>query len=114
MRGRSRSSAKRVWPVTLATASTFRSALPMTRRPSAPTIEALLGGRRVLASHPGGGQLHRLVDLEISCTPAEVAGQRVLDLLPSGLGTLGEQGKGGEDRKSTRLNSSHQLISYAV
>src|SRR5207249_7181558 len=31
-----------------------------------------------------------------------------------GLGTAAERDNGGEDRKSTRLNSSHVSISYAV
>src|SRR5581483_3551221 len=48
MRGRARSSAKRVAPVTLAAASTLGSGRPTTRRParSAPAIHRLLGGAR--------------------------------------------------------------------
>src|SRR5947208_12541728 len=41
-----------------------------------------------------------------------------LDHLPGDLVTEDQPGRGGgastEDRKSTRLNSSHQIISYAV
>src|SRR5258708_26294257 len=47
------------------------------------------------------------------------ARQLAVDLLLEGLGVagLGVQALGlelGQDRKSTRLNSSHQIISYAV
>src|SRR2546428_7450333 len=33
---------------------------------------------------------------------------------PEGAGHLGRRGRGAQDRKSTRLNSSHDQISYAV
>src|SRR5207302_6221528 len=65
IRGNARSSANFVAPVTFATASTLRSAFPMT----------LYSG-----IHSLGGQLHRLVDLEVSGTATEVARERFFDL----------------------------------
>src|SRR5690625_5339114 len=48
----------------------------------------------------------------------EVHGQRVVDLLPEAEGRRrrrrGDEDVGLQDRKSTRLNSSHVAISYAV
>src|SRR5207244_12719608 len=53
----------------------------------------------------------------------EVAGVRRRAVLPTLVGSVpgsgrfagaGTERRGGRDRKSTRLNSSHQIISYAV
>src|SRR2546427_5370018 len=45
---------------------------------------------------------------------AENAGQKALILVPSGLGGRHNAFDHTQDRKSTRLNSSHSQISYAV
>src|SRR3712207_8300902 len=52
-----------------------------------------------------------------ACTPARIAGRTTGG--PDGLhaedsGCAGSAGRGRRDRKSTRLNSSHANISYAV
>src|SRR5439155_420565 len=83
MRGKARSSAKRVAPVTLATASTLRSAFPMTEcltvgmlegglpsnLPTFPrlavAIQRFPGGLRDFPTHPCRSQLDRLVDLDV-------------------------------------------------
>src|ERR1041385_360884 len=74
MRGNARSSAKRVAPVTFATASTFRSALPMI----------------LCTLHPLGGELDRFVNLEVAGAAAEVSGQGFLDLVSARLRVGGE------------------------
>src|SRR3977135_1645105 len=66
IRGKNRSSANRVTPVTLAVASTLRWALPTTRRPAVFLLDAIQGlrrGFRVLPLHAGRRQLDCLVDL---------------------------------------------------
>src|SRR5207249_6189536 len=85
----------------------LHDALPIwTRRPRA-------GGRRVRRRVPGGGGGRREV----------LGGRQELELrgalFPSHRpwrGRRGARGRGrfGRDRKSTRLNSSHVSISYAV
>src|SRR5512144_2634228 len=84
MRGRARSSANLVAPVTFATASTFRSAFPTTRRTdwrlsALSAIQRLPRRARVFPPHPGRRQLDRLVDLDVTGAAAQVAGQRRLD-----------------------------------
>src|SRR6267154_2630881 len=81
MRGRLRSSAKRVAPVTLATASILRSAFPMT----------------LCMLHPLRGELDRLVDLEVAGTAAEVSGECVLDLVSRRFRIGGEQRFSGQE-----------------
>ncbi len=98
IRGRRTSSAKRVLPVTLAVASTFRSGRPMTRRSSvrgsavaAVTTSVILGPPMerfrirlgILSAQPGSCQLNGFVNLEIAGAATEVAGQGVADLLPA-------------------------------
>src|SRR5436189_1048606 len=69
----------------------FRSQLaPLGRLPSKLCGAARIGGRRI----------------------ADVGSRARLPQLVSGLGGVGRLC--GEDRKSTRLNSSHRCISYAV
>src|SRR5688500_10464379 len=91
IRGRNRSSAKRVRPVTLATASTFGSERPTTRRSgvdggpppgggSGFAIQRLMGCLGRLAAHARGGQLHGLVDLQVAGAAAEVPAQGLDDL----------------------------------
>src|SRR5579885_3592104 len=101
MRGRARSSAKRVAPVTLAAASTLGSGRPTTRRParSAPAIHRLLGGARVLAAPPRRREFHRLVDLEIARAAAQVARERRLDLVACGRGGALEERRGDEEER---------------
>src|ERR1041384_5248955 len=96
MRGRARSSANFVAPVTLATASTLRCARPITWSLLAPAIQTLIGRDRLFPSHPGRRQLHRFVDLDVAGATAQVARQRDLDLVARGLGVLDQQGLGGE------------------
>src|SRR5260370_20514211 len=121
MRGRARSSANFVAPVTLATASTLRRAVPIMRvrrldgwtvgwragRLSVeaskralrlPAIEALPRRLRPLAPHSCRRQLHRLVDLDVAGAAAKVAGERLLDLVSRRLGIGGEQGLGREQK----------------
>src|SRR5207249_1996466 len=114
MRGRNRSSANRVAPVTLAVASTLRIALPTTRNgvPDRPTaavsltaaflrvpIQGLPRRLGLLPPHARRGQFHGLVDLHVSRVAAQVARQRLLDLVARRLGVLGEQRFGGEQER---------------
>src|SRR5437773_7662606 len=65
IRGRNRSSANRVTPVTFAVASTLRWAFPTTRNLVGFLLDAIQGlrcGLRVLAPHPSGRQLDGFVD----------------------------------------------------
>src|SRR5579883_3439811 len=108
IRGRTMSSAKRVWPVTLARASTRRRGTPMMRR-SFPVSPAVLtggsaGGLRVVAmrapSHLSGGQgaggaglpgdfqhgrFDGLENLQVAGAATEIAGQRFANLRASGM-----------------------------
>src|SRR3989454_1427843 len=97
IRGKNKSSAKIVAPVTFAVASIFRRALPMTVWRLAPAIQRLRRRLGLLPAHAGGGQLHRLVDLEVTGAAAEVAGQRLLDRVAGGARVGHEQGVGGEE-----------------
>src|SRR2546425_3203282 len=117
MRGNDRSSANRVAPVTFATASTLRSALPMTECwtvgmlegelpsnfPTFPRlrvpIQRFPGGLRDFPPHPRRGQLDRFVDLDVAGAAAEVAGQRVLDLVTGGVRVGGQQGFGRQQKR---------------
>src|SRR6266568_4240713 len=97
MRGRTRSSAKTVWPVTLAAASTLGSDRPMTESPEASGSRSATGrlasgrpGHR-FALHPGCRQLDRLEDLQVPRAAAEVAGQGLGDLGPRGCRLLAEE-----------------------
>src|SRR6266851_7556014 len=96
IRGNARSSAKRVAPVTFATASTLRSAFPMTREALRVPIQRLPRGLRDFASHPRRGQLDRFIDLDIAGAAAEVTGERVLDLVARRLRIGFEERFGGE------------------
>src|SRR5467141_285218 len=82
IRGNVRSSAKRVAPVTFATASTLRRAFPMT----------------LCMLHPLRGQFDRFINLDIAGAAAQVAGERVLDFCTCRLGIGGEQCLGGEEK----------------
>src|SRR5436190_13433478 len=111
MRGRNRSSANLVTPVTLAVASTLRSALPTTRNgvPGRPTaavsltaaflrvpIQGLPRRLGLLPPHASRSQFHGLVNLQVSRAAAQVARQRLLDLVTRGSRILVEQRFGGE------------------
>src|SRR5881397_3615184 len=98
MRGRNRSSANRVAPVTLAVASTLRRALPTTRSLASP-IQGLRCRLGLFTAHACGRQLHRLVDLDVAGTAAQVARERELDLVARGAGSLDEQCFGGEQER---------------
>src|SRR5437762_10792619 len=123
MRGSARSSANFTWPLTLAKASGLVSGLPTTEN------SATCASRR--------RQLDRLEDLQVPGTAAENPREGILDRLARRPRLAVEQGLGGQqhggraiaalrgpelgkrdlegiDRKSTRLNSSHRCISYAV
>src|SRR5436190_5986432 len=127
MRGKNRSSAKIVAPVTFAVASILRSAFPTTRNPApsdcrtvglsdrnalsvrlsdCPTVRRLRVAIqcfrrrfRVLAPQARRGQLHGLVDLEVAGAAAEVAGERLLDRSARGAGLDGEQCLGREQER---------------
>src|SRR3989454_5105040 len=125
MRGRERSSANFVPPRTLAVASTLRSAFPTTRRadgrvggwaegdrapwlpPDPPTrrsagflpraIQRLPCRLCALTPQARRRQFHRLVDLDVAGTAAEVARQGLLDLVATGAWGIGEERVGGEE-----------------
>src|SRR5712664_2121861 len=99
IRGKARSSANRVAPVTFATASTFRSALPMTRDGLRVPIQRLSRGLRDFPPHPRRGELDRLIDLDVAGAAAEVAGERVLDLVPRRLRIVAQQRLGSEEER---------------
>src|SRR5699024_11939917 len=63
---------------------------------------------------PGGLGSGRLVDGRLRCRAVPAPGD--FDSAHAGVGRQGEEVDvvGSEDRKSTRLNSSHGSISYAV
>src|SRR5882672_3612626 len=96
MRGNARSSANLVMPVTFATASILRCALPTTLWSA---IERLPRRLDLFASHAGRGELDRFVDLDVTGAATEVAGQRLLDLLAGRLGIRGEEGCGSEQER---------------
>src|SRR2546422_7166576 len=125
MRGRDRSSANLVVPITFAVASTLRSAFPTTRRADgrvggwadgvrAALLSADPAIRRsavflrepvqclpcrfcLLTSQARRRQFHRLVDLDVAGTAAEVARQGLLDLVATGVWVVGEECVGGEE-----------------
>src|SRR5262245_59616103 len=97
MRGSTRSSAKTVWPVTLAAASTLGRGRPMTLSGSSATDDLRGAGQGggvggLLAEQAGGRQLDGLEDLEVAGAAAEIAGQRLRDLGAGGLRVLAQQG----------------------
>src|SRR5260370_14414961 len=111
MRGSDKSSANLVVPVTLAVASTLRSACPTTFKPSgapgrrgarprasAPPIQRLHTRRRILAAQPRRRELDRLVDLDVARAAAEVAGEGRLDVLARRSRIPGEQRFGCEEK----------------
>src|SRR6267378_6740470 len=110
MRGRKMSSAKRVWPVTFARASTLRRGTPITRSSSPLAFGASTGVFRESFSFgmrppaclflPSPWKLrcrfplvrdfeHRgfdgLENLKITCAPAQISGDRFADLLAAGV-----------------------------
>src|SRR5207244_12642933 len=101
-----------VLPSPLSIASCFASALLcsvflfflLIRRPPRPTLFPYTTLFR--SGHPSRGRRSPHV-VESSAAPSRRRGQ---------LGIVREKGMetGDQDRKSTRLNSSHQIISYAV
>src|SRR5438876_8340357 len=100
MRGRNRSSANLVTPVTLAVASTLRIAFPTTRRAAGCFLRVPIQGlpRRLglLPPHASRSQFHGLVNLQVSRAAAQVARQRLLDLVTRGSRILAEQRFRGE------------------
>src|SRR5881396_3867399 len=123
IRGKARSSANFVVPVTFATASTLRCAFPIMAdgrtgeqavwsgafsvRPSArppvrllpAPIQRLFSRPGILTPQAGRRELYRLVDLDVAGAAAEVAGQGVLDLFARRVGVFGQQGLGGEEER---------------
>src|SRR5918999_4143183 len=87
MRGSDRSSAKRVSPVTLATASTLRRGVPTTERGTR-TEEAasVISHSSFLVPHSLSSDLHSFINLQVPRAPTEIAAERVLDLLARGCG----------------------------
>src|SRR5256884_1246058 len=98
MRGRNRSSANFVAPVTLAVASTLRSALPTTRSSASP-MQLVGHGLGALAAHASRRQFDRLVDLDVAGAAAQVAGQRLLDLIARRSRVAREQCLRGEEKR---------------
>src|SRR5947208_6819890 len=99
MRGRNRSSANRVTPVTFAVASTLRWGFPTTRNPVGFLPDAIQGLRRrlrVLAAQAGGRQLDGFVDLDVTGAAAEVARERLFDLVARRTRARREERLGGE------------------
>src|SRR3989449_7288684 len=100
MRGRNRSSANLVAPVTFAVASTLRIAFPITRKAAGRFLRVPIQGlpRRLglLPAHARRGQFHGFVDLQVSRAAAQVARQRLLDLVPRGSRVLAQQRFRGE------------------
>src|SRR5881398_2029841 len=99
MRGRNRSSANRVTPVTFAVASTLRWAFPTTRSPEGFLPDAIQGLRRrlrVLSAHASRRQLDGFVDLDVTGAAAEVARERLLDRVARRTRARREERLGGE------------------
>src|SRR5207245_7545686 len=78
MRGSTMSSAKRVWPVTLARPSTRRRGLP-----------------RTFIAHPARTLFDRFDDLLVTGAPAEIPGDRPIDALARGMRLVREERRGG-------------------
>src|SRR2546425_338027 len=96
MRGNARSSANLVMPVTFATASILRCALPTTLWPAIERVPRRLG---VLPALAGGGELARFVILNVPGAATEFAGRRLLDPLAGRFGFRGEEGFGSEEER---------------
>src|SRR5437867_8041688 len=102
IRGRNRSSANFVTPVTFGVASTLRWAFPTTRNPVAFLPDAIQGLRcrlRVLAPHSSRRQLDGFVDLDVAGAAAKVARQCLLDVVSCGTRVGGEQRFSGEEER---------------
>src|SRR2546427_11076165 len=116
MRGRNRSSANRVTPVTFAVASTLRWGFPTTRNPVGFLPDAIQGLRRrlrVLAAQAGGRQLDGFVDLDVTGAAAEVARERLFDLVARRTRARREECLGGEERSeehTSELQSQSNLV----
>src|SRR6185436_15235789 len=87
MRGRTTSSANRVWPVHLARASTFRNGLPMTflglPYPLFIAIDRLFDRLGRFASHSCRSELNCFVDLQVARAATKVPCKRIADLTPA-------------------------------
>src|SRR5437763_8829919 len=103
MRGKLMSSAKRVWPLHLARASTLRNGLPMTLRglpwlPLFIAIDNFPRRFRVLAAHARRRQFNRFINLDVAGAAAEIARQRFLNLYSGRAGILFEQFLSGQQK----------------
>src|SRR5258708_6820307 len=111
MRGRTRSSAKTVCPVTLAAASTLTTGCPTTVRSwrvssgtrpprsrlrSRPFTQAATVERLAGRPHPLGRELDRFEYLQVPRTPAQVPRRRLRDLRPRRRGLVRKQGGRGQ------------------
>src|SRR6267143_4160279 len=96
IRGNARSSAKRVAPVTFATASTLRSAFPMTLCLAIQRFPFRLG---FFAPHARRRQLHRFIDLDVAGAAAKVSRERVFDFVARGFGIGLEECFSGEQKR---------------
>src|SRR5690348_12122012 len=111
MRGKNRSSANFVTPVTLAVASTLRSALPTTAKAAVgrsggravrllpDAIQRLRSWRRWFTAQARRGQFDRFVDLDVAGAAAQVARQCLLDVVSSRLRIGYEQCLGSEQKR---------------
>src|SRR5947208_4967747 len=91
----------------------------MLRRPPISTLfpyTTLFRSRHVAADGAPGPQSGRPMGQEPRCERRGTARVDERDVQPSGWRAVGSEGRRcpQQDRKSTRLNSSHQIISYAV
>src|SRR5207248_3189105 len=96
------SSANFVAPVTLAVASTLRSALPTTRSSASP-IQRLRHRLGAFAAHASRRQFDRLVDLDVAGAAAQVAGQRLFDLIARRSRVAREQRLRGEEKRRSAI-----------
>src|SRR5207249_11592868 len=102
IRGRNRSSANRVTPVTFAVASTLRWGFPTTRNPVGFLPDAIQGLRRrlrVLAAQSGGRQLDGCVDLDVTGAAAEGARERRFDVVARRARARGAERLGGVEKR---------------
>src|SRR5258708_38324031 len=86
MRGSTMSSAKSVWPVTLAAASTLGNGWPTTRRSR--RVSSGTNGLLDLVPHPRRRELDRFEYLQVPRAATEVAGEGLRDLGSGRAGVL--------------------------
>src|SRR5690348_17731856 len=86
----------------------------MTRRPPRSTLFPYTTLFRSAGAHRGEGIGHRLLGVVMGVDGDMAAGDGLTDRADDLLDLVRQRAAIGVDRKSTRLNSSHPSISYAV